>query len=182
MAVRNAAPGKGRGSILQRIPLLVVCRSIFSVLAMAGLCFARTHAPREGWSNLPLQFTYTQKPRGNQPLPESSWWLEQKIQHLLKIKNKPLSSCLWMWDHSLVLCSAQRLLCLEHTGESVWCCRLWGWGVQYSVWVSPCIFYFLTIFAEECSEEYQKAVHIHSYHCINYQAVHTYTINSGEDW
>jgi len=73
MAVRNAAPGKGRGSILQRIPLLVVCRSIFSVLAMAGLCFACTRAPREGWSNLLLQFTYTQKPRGNQPLPESSW-------------------------------------------------------------------------------------------------------------
>lgn len=133
MAVRNTAPGKGRGSIVQRIPLLVVCRSIFSVLAMAGLCFACTHAPEEGWRNLSLQFTYTQKPRGNQLPPKSSRWLEQKTQHLLKIKSKPLSSCLWMWDHSLVLCSAQRFLCLEHAGECVWCCFLWGWGVQYSV-------------------------------------------------
>lgn len=45
--------GKGRCSVMQRIPLLVVHRRIFSALAMAELCFAYTHAPGEGWSSIP---------------------------------------------------------------------------------------------------------------------------------
>lgn len=45
--------GKQRCSIMQRIPLLVVHRRIFSALAMTGLCFAYIHAPGEGWSSVP---------------------------------------------------------------------------------------------------------------------------------
>lgn len=52
LAVRNRAQGKGRGSVVQRIPLLVVHRSIFSALAVAEVCFACTRAPGEDWSSI----------------------------------------------------------------------------------------------------------------------------------
>lgn len=72
---------------------------------------------------------HTQKSRGNQPPPESSWWTENSGFCWI-FNQKPLSTWIsnWTkyWDCSL-LGLEQRLLCLDWAGEHI--CRRphWKW-------------------------------------------------------